>query len=94
MDDLFQRRVRTAAAAAWWTVLIAVAFITVVWVVFLTLVSARPAWYEALLGPAISWEKLKDVAVWAVAIFKICIWLLALVAMWLTLWARQLRRRG
>ena len=94
MDDLFQRRVRAAATAAWWTILIAVAFLTLVWALFLTLVSTRPGWYQALLGPAIGWEKLQDVALWAVAIFKICIWLIALVAIWLTLWGRRLRRHG
>jgi len=94
MDDAFQRRVRTAARAAWWTVLIAVVFVTLVWLVFQGIVSTRPAWYQALLGPSVSWERLQDVGLWAIAIFKIWIWAMALVAVWLTLWARQLRRSG
>jgi hypothetical protein len=31
---------------------------------------------------------------WAIAILKFCVWLLALVALWLTLWARQLRKQA
>ena len=94
MDDVFQRRVRTAAGAAWWTVLIAIVFLTLAWFLFQGIVSTRPAWYQALLGPGVSWERLQDVALWAFAIFKICVWLMALVALWLTLWAGRLRRSG
>ena len=93
MNDVFQQRVRAAAIAAWWTVLIAVGYLTLVWVLFVAMMSARPSWYQSLLGPGVSWEYAQNVSFWAVAIFKVCIWLMALVAMWLTLWARQLGKR-
>jgi cell division protein FtsL len=38
----------------------------------------------------VSWDALQNVALWAIAVLKICIWLMALVVVWLTLWARQL----
>jgi len=94
MNDVFQQRVRAAAIAGWWTVLIAIGFLTLVWIQFLVLMSARPTWYRALLGPDVSWEYVQNVGFWAVAIFKMCIWLMALVAVWLTLWCRQLGRRS
>jgi hypothetical protein len=94
MNDTLEGRVRAAAVATWWTVLIGAGYLTLVWLVVLALVSARPAWYRSLLGPGVSWEQLETVTLWAVAIFKMCLWLIALVAMWLTLWARQLRRQG
>jgi hypothetical protein len=94
MNDVFQQRVRAAAIAAWWTVLIAAGYLTLVWILFVAMMSSRPSWYQFLLGPAVSWESLQNVGLWAVAIFKMCIWLMALVAMWLTLWARQLGRRN
>ena len=94
MNDVFQQRIRAAAIAGWWTVLIAMGFLTVVWIVFLALVSARPPWYESLLGPGVSWEYFQNVGFWAIAIFKLCIWLMAVVVMWLTLWSRQLGRRA
>ncbi len=94
MNDVFQQRIRAAAIAGWWTVLIAVGFLTLVWIVFLALVSARPQWYQSLLGPGVSWEEFQKVGFWAVAIFKMCIWLMAGVVMWLTLWSRQLGKRS
>jgi len=94
MNDLFRERVRAAAIAGWWTVLIGVGYLTLVWILFLAMMSARPAWYQALLGPGVSWEYVQNVAFWAVAIFKICIWLMALVSLWLTLWVRNLRGRN
>ena len=52
MNDVFQQRVRAAAVAGWWTLLIAIGFLTLVWIVFLVLVSARPAWLQRYLGLA------------------------------------------
>jgi hypothetical protein len=94
MNDVFQQRIRAAAIAGWWTVLIATGFLTLVWIVFLVLVSARPPWYQSLLGPGVSWEDFQNVGFWAVAIFKMCIWLMGVVAVWLTLWSRQLGKRS
>ena len=93
MSDMFQQRVRAAAIAGWWMLLIGIGYATLVWIVFLAIVTARPGWYQALLGPGVSWEYVQNVAFWAVAIFKICFWLMALVVVWLTLWARQLGKR-
>jgi hypothetical protein len=94
MNDVFQQRVRAAAVAGWWTLLIAIGFLTLVWIIFLALMSARPAWFQSLLGPGVSWEYVQNVGFWIVSIFKMCIWLMALFVVWLTLWARQLRKRS
>ncbi len=89
-----QRRIKAAAAAGWWTVLIVVAWLTLVWVQFLMLMSARPTWYQSLLGPGVSWEYVQNVGFWAIAAFKVFIWLVALVTVWLTLWSRQLGKQS
>ena len=94
MNDAFQQRIRAAAIAGWWTVLIAVGYLTLVWIIFLVLMSTRPSWYQSLLGPGVSWEDLQMVGLWAVAIFKMCIWLMAVVVVGLTLWSRQLGKRS
>jgi len=94
MNEVFQQRVQAAAIALWWTVLIAVGYLTLVWFLFLGIMTARPSWYHALLGPGVTWEYVQNVSFWVVAIFKMCIWLMALVAMWLTLWARQIGKRN
>jgi hypothetical protein len=32
------------------------------------------------------------VSLWFLGVFKLCLWLMLVVVVWLTLWARQLRR--
>jgi hypothetical protein len=90
MADVFQQRIRAAAIAGWWTLLIATGFLTLVWVVFLVLISTRPSWYRSLLGPQIAWDNLQTVGLWAVAVFKTCLWLMGVAVVWLTLWARRM----
>jgi hypothetical protein len=94
MNDAFEKRVKAAAVAGWWTLLIAVGFFLIQWIAYLLVMSARPAWLLALWGPGTTWSFVQTVWFWGIAIMKICIWPLALVAFWLTLWARQLRKRA
>jgi hypothetical protein len=93
MVDVFQQRIRAAAIAGWWTLLIATGFLTLAWIFFVLLVSTRPSWYRALLGPGTDWDDLQTVGFWAIAVFKVCLWLMGVVVVWLTLWSRQLARR-
>jgi hypothetical protein len=94
MNDVFQMRVRAAAVAGWWTLLIGVAFLSAQWLAYLAVMSHRPAWLLCLWGPDVSWSLIQSVWFWATAILKLCLWLLALLVIWLTLWARQLRKRA
>jgi hypothetical protein len=43
-------------------------------------------------GPGVEWPFVQNVMFWVIAGFKLCIWFLVLVTLWLTLWARQLRK--
>jgi uncharacterized membrane protein (Fun14 family) len=94
MNDVFQMRVRAAAVAGWWTLLIGVVFLSLQWLVYLAVMSHRPAWLLCLWGPETSWPLIQSVWFWATAILKLCLWLAALLVLWLTLWARQLRKRA
>ena len=94
MNDVFEKRVRAAAVAGWWTLLIAVLFITLQWVVYLAVMSARPAWLLAMWGPGVDWAFVHTVWFWAIAFLKFIVWLIVLAVIWLTLWARQLRKRA
>jgi hypothetical protein len=94
MNDTFEKKVRAAAVAGWWVILIAVGFLTVQWGVYLILMSAQPGWLLAVWGHGVSWSFAQTVWVWAMAIFKMCVWLFTLVVLWLTLWARQLRKQA
>lgn len=94
MNDAFENRVRAAAVAGWWTLLIAVGVITLLWIIYLIVMSIRPAWFLSVCGPGIDWDFVQHVWFWAVAILKFMVWFMALVVIWLTLWARQLRKRA
>ena len=94
MNDIFEKRVRAAAIAGWWTVLIAVGFITLVWIIYLVVMSARPTWFLWMWGPDTDWAFVRIVWFWAIVFLKFVLWLMALAAIWLTLWARQLRKQA
>ncbi len=55
-------------------------------------VPTRPAWLIAMWGPRVEWPFLENVWFWGIVAFKAIFWLLTLLALWLTLWARQLRK--
>jgi hypothetical protein len=92
MEHTFVVRVRGAATAAWWTVLAGVVFLVLQWILYLVFMSVRPGWLLWLWGPEASWPFVRTVWFWAAAAIKAFLWILALVALWLTLWARQLRK--
>jgi len=43
-------------------------------------------------GPNFDWAFVQTVWFWAIAVLKFIVWLMVLIALWLTLWARQLRK--
>ena len=92
MSDPFEKKVRAAAVAGWWVILLGYALLTLTWGVYLALVSARPAWMRAVWGPDVSWDFMQVVSLWFLGVFKLFLWFLILVVLWLTLWARQLRK--
>ena len=81
MNDTLENRVRAAAMAWWWTLLIGAGFLAIQWVIYLLIMSARPARLLSLWGPDVSWQTVQSVRFWAVAIFKLCLWPLDLVAL-------------
>jgi hypothetical protein len=94
MNDPFERRVHAAAVAGWWTLLVAVIFITIQWIAYLFVMHEHPAELLSLWGPNLTWSEIQTIWIWAVAILKLCVWVMALLVIWLTLWARQLRKQA
>jgi hypothetical protein len=92
MNDTFEVRLRASARAGWWTLLIGVAFLLIMWIIYLLMTSARPSWPLVFWGSGVSWDTVQPVWFWGAAAFKFCLWIMALVVIWMTLWARQLRR--
>jgi hypothetical protein len=99
MNDVFQKRVKAAAVAGWWTLLIAAIFLTIQWLAYLRIAYqfrtyGEVRWLETLWGPNFDWAQIQNVWFWMTAIFKLCVWVMALIVIWLSLWARGLRKRA
>lgn len=94
MSESFEWKVRSAAVAGWWTVAVGFAVLFVQWFAYLFMASARPAWAMFVLGPNQSWESFLNLWWLFTAFFKTFLLILALLCLWLTLWARQLRKSG
>ncbi len=94
MDNAFSVKVRAAAVAAWWTFLMAWAFFTVQWLGYRLVMSAKPALVLSVWGPDATWDGIRTVWFQGLVLIKFSLWPLALAAVWLTLWARQLRTPG
>jgi hypothetical protein len=92
MDDVFERRVMAAAVALWWVVLLAAGLLLLGGIVCLIVIPAQPAWFLSLWGPDLSWAYIQNVGISSIVILKLMVLLMAFVALWLTLWARQLRK--
>ena len=94
MNDPFEKKVRAAAVAVagWWIVLISIAFLLIQWLAFRAISAQQPAWLLSLWGPELTWSFAQTLWLWVIAIFKLCVWLMILASLWLTLWARQLRK--
>lgn len=90
MNDSFTLRVRAAAVAGWWTILVGVGFVTLLWIISTLMLVYRPAWVLFLWGPEVHWSDVQQVCLWIIAAFKFFLWMAALVCVWLTLWGRQL----
>jgi hypothetical protein len=92
MNDSFQKKVKAAAIAGWWVILIAAGFMLLQWILYLLITSTRPDWLLSLVGPDLGWPFLQNLWIWILSIFRLCLWLLVLLVLWLTLWAWQLRK--
>jgi hypothetical protein len=94
MNDNFEKRVRDAASAGWWTLLLAAGFFMLQWIIYLLVMYIQPAWVLTLWGPEVSWQEAQKLWFLGLACFKVSLGLMAVAVLWLTLWARQLRKRA
>ncbi len=92
--DPFTARVRAAAVAGWWTVLISVGFAVLLWGSYQMIMCNKPAWVARMWGPDMSWEQIQHLFLWIILAFRFSVWLLILAVIWLTLWGRQLKKRA
>ena len=92
MDEQFVKKVRTAAVAGWWTLLIFYCILLIQWFAYLLIMAKQPAGMLCIWGPGATWPEIRTVWLWAMVAFKLCVGMMLFVVVWLTLWARQLSR--
>jgi len=94
MDDIFIKKVRAAAIAGWWTVLIAYCVLLIQWFAYLlTTTTTQPSIIIWLWGTTITWPEMRSLWLWAMVVYKIVLATMIFVVIWLTLWARRLAKK-
>ena len=98
MNETLVKRVRSAAAAGWWTVFIVAAWMTVSWFALLAIMNTEPGWLLMLWGfpdtDSAHWQQVHTILLQFFAVFKLMLFAVVIVAIWLSLWSRQLKREG
>jgi hypothetical protein len=94
MEEGLSKRVRAAAIAGWWTLAVAVGFGLLLGLASIGFLSCRPDWVVRFWGPDITWATIYAVTLWMFAVYKVFTLILLIVAVWLSLWARRLRKAG
>ncbi len=96
MPDPFERRVRAAAKALWWTILGTVIVLWLQWWLYCnSWVNGAPAkWFQSLVVERSGMfpPEVHAAWFWMLLGLKAFIWLALFAAAWLTLWARQLAK--
>jgi hypothetical protein len=92
MNNSFEQKVRSAAVAGWWVVALGYGLVILSWLGYLAVMANRPGWFQYLWGPEVSWTYIQNMWMWGLVIVKMCVWLMIFAVLWLTLWARQLRK--
>jgi hypothetical protein len=93
MDQIFAKKVRAAAVAGWWTLLIATCILLIQWFAYLLIWTRHPAGILCLVGGGVTWPEIRAVWLWAMVASKLVVGMMIFVVIWLTLWARQLAKK-
>ena len=93
MSDELAKKVRAAAGAAWWIVLIGAIWLTVGYFLWLAILTCRPEWIRTLWGGGnLTWDDMQIITLWFFGVFKVILFLILFAAIWLSLWHRRLRK--
>jgi len=93
MDEIFIKKIRTAAIAGWWTLLIAYCILLIQWFAYLMIMSAEPAGMLCLWGGQMTWPEIRTIWLWGMMLYKLGVAMMLFVVIWLTIWARQLAKK-
>ena len=93
MDEIFTKKVRAAAVAGWWTLLIANCILLIQWIAYLLIMIKQPTGIVSYWGGGVTWPEIRTIWLWAMVAFKLIVGMMIFVVIWLTLWARQLVKK-
>jgi hypothetical protein len=93
MDEIFSKKVRAAAVAGWWTLLIAFCILLFQWLAYLLIMAKQPAGMSFFWGEGVTWPEIRIIWLWAMVAYKVSLAMMIFVVIWLTLWARQLAKK-
>jgi len=88
----FTKKVRAAATAGWWTLLITYLVFILQWLLYLLVMAKHPARILCLLGNGLTWSEVQPIWLSAMIRFKLGAGIMLFTVIWLTFWARQLDR--
>jgi hypothetical protein len=93
MDEIFTRKVRSAAVAGWWTLLIAYCILLIQWLAYVLIMSRQPSGMLCIWGAGVTWPEIRTIWLWGMVAYKLGVGMMLFVVIWLTLWARQLAKK-
>ncbi len=91
MSGPLYKRVRAAAVAAWWTVLIGAVLVAFQWFGFVHIVRVKPHWLQDMAG-GMDWANIEAFGLTMIVIVRLLIFVLLLVTIWLSIWANRLKK--
>ena len=93
MDDIYIKKVQTAAVAGWWTLLIVYGLLMIQWLAYLLIMAKQPTVILCMLGEGVTWPEIRTIWLWGMVAFKLGAAMMLFIIIWLTIWARQLAKR-
>jgi len=91
--ELLSKRVGAAAKAGWWTMLLVLLYIALQWSSFLAAIYYKPAWLLSLLGGGeLNQPEVHKILLYFEAAFELIMLVALVVVVWMSIWARKLKR--
>ena len=93
MDEMFMKKIRTAAVAGWWTLLIAYCLLLISWFGYLQIMTMQPEGMLCLFGKGATWAEIRTVWLWGLVAYKLVVAMMLFIVIWLTIWAKKLAKK-
>ena len=91
--EFLAKRVRAAAGAGWWTMLIVLIYALLQWCGFLAIIHYQPYWIRSWWGGGdLDWPEIHQLLLLFQAIFELVMLVALVVVVWMSIWARKLKR--